>query len=332
MKKIYLVMFMALVVCCGADLMANGLSDKIDLPRNSGFFDSLVNIYNQLIDVTKDTISQNMSKVVKVASKILMTMATFWIIITSIRNVVSGGQILTDFFNKMALMVILLALLQYKYYDHFVVHNLEILFNNLPTLFTSGDGNNVITNTINQTSKIANDIWDIAENKTWISSMFAYIMGGIAVFSLCILTGVVIINVLFATVKFYIVLSMSSILIICYFFQFTRNFTIGGVKVVLGAIINITLLSIFLSLFGKIIQHSLHFDKQSSFFGSCVSVIILSFVGYKLVDVIKEIAITMTAEMIAGGGKTGSLIANVGRVASVGKEAGKIAKAKIMGK
>jgi hypothetical protein len=220
-------------------------------------------------------------------------MATIYIVVMGARSFLSGGQFLSSMVEKMFLFIILSALLQFSWYDKYILANLENLFNNLPTLFGSGGGD-IISNIISQTSSLAYDVWKAIGNIGWGLKVISMIAGAFAVGALTSLTLVVLINVLILTVEFYFVLSISSILILLFFFKFTRSLSMGAVQIVFGAILKVTLLSLFLNLFGVIITEALVFDGEGEFFASCMGIVLISAIGIVLIKVVNDIANRIT--------------------------------------
>ncbi|MDR2007417.1 MAG: type IV secretion system protein [Alphaproteobacteria bacterium] len=281
-----------------------------------GLFNGLVEIYNQLIKKTKDTIQTNMDKLTRPATKLLSTMAVVYLLVSVGRSLLVGEYLLKDSVIKVGLMLILTGLLNFKYYNMYVIQNLEVVFNGIPSLLSSNGGGSAIENVINQTSIIAEQIWTVVSGLGWMDGkIIGYAMGILAIFALALLTGVVVINVLFATIKFYLVLSLSSIFILLFFFKFTRSFAMGAVQVVMGAIINLILLSMFLNLFGGVVAGLLRFDGVD-FFASCMSIVLISCVGVYLVGVVNEIAQIITAQTIRTGGNMASAGGQIGKLGS----------------
>ena len=137
-----------------------GSGSSIGSPINveKGFFDPLVQIYNKLIQLTKNTIDSNMKEVVRSATKLLATMAfVAWIVIV-LKSWITGSYFFSELTIKTGLFLGLAILLNFNWYNKYILSNLEALFNNLPTVFNGGGGS-VIANIINQTSSIANKIW-----------------------------------------------------------------------------------------------------------------------------------------------------------------------------
>ncbi|MDR0484228.1 MAG: type IV secretion system protein [Alphaproteobacteria bacterium] len=266
----------------------NAIGDPITV-KEKGLFDPLISIYNNLIDLTKNSIEKNMKKVIKSANILLSTMATLYIIFMGGRSLMTGSHFLSDFIQKMFLFLILSALLSFQWYDKYVLSNIETLFNNLPTLFSNGGGD-IISNIVEQNSKSAKEIWDKASNIGFGLNIISWFIGFIAILALTTLTLVVLANILILTVEFYFVLSLSSILILLCFFKFTRNLTVGATQIVIGAILKITCLSLFLSLFAGVVRSALVFKDMGDFFSSCMGVVLVSFIGIVLIKIVNDIA------------------------------------------
>ncbi len=262
--------------------------------KEPGFFDPLIEIYNKIINLTKSVIEKNMKKVVKSANRLLATMAGGYIIIMGARSLLNGSPFLSETTQKMFLFLVIASLLNFKWFDFYILKNLENLFNNLPSLFSSGGGD-AISNIVNQTSDLSSIMWTAYSSISWTS--FIMTIGAIiGILALSLLTLIVLINVLILTVEFYVVLSLSSIWLLLFFFKFTRSLAMGAVQVVYCSIIKITLLSVFLSMFGGIIKEALVFNDENEFFASCMGVVVLSFVAIILLKIVNEIA-----NRIAGG-------------------------------
>jgi hypothetical protein len=272
---------------------SSNIGGEINVPK-AGMFDPLIQIYNKIIVLVKKAVESNMKKVVKSATQLLGTMAGAYIIVMGARSFLSGSQFLSSVMEKMFGFLCLLALLQFSWYDKYILSNLENLFNNLPTLFNSGGGGDVITNIISQTSSLTNKVWTAIGNIGWGLKVISIIAGAFAIGALTSLTLVVLINVLILTVEFYFVLSISSILILLFFFKFTRSLSMGAVQIVFGAILKVTLLSLFLNLFGGIIEEALVFDGEREFFASCMGIILISAIGIVLIKVVNDIANRIT--------------------------------------
>ncbi len=271
---------------------SSNIGGEISVPK-AGMFDPLIQIYNKLIKLTKKAVESNMKQVVRSASILLATMAGAYIVVMGARSFLSGSLFLSSTMEKMFGFLCLLALLQFSWYDKYILSNLENLFNNLPTVFNGGGGD-VITNIIFQTSSLANKIWKAIGEIGWGLKVISIIAGAFALGALTSLTIVVLVNVLILTFEFYFVLSISSILILLFFFKFTRSLSMGAVQIVFGAILKVTLLSLFLSLFGVIITEALIFDGESEFFASCMGIILISAIGIVLIKIVNDIANRIT--------------------------------------
>lgn len=289
----------------------SSIGGEITIPDGAGMFDPLIQIYNKLIVLVKKAVESNMKQVVKSANILLSTMATSYIIVMGTRSFLTGSQFLSSSMEKMFGFLCLLALLQFDYYDKYILANLEVLFNGLPTLFGSGGGD-IITNIIIETSSLVGKIWKTASSLPLWAMGMGYVMSFISMTALASLTLVVLINVLILTVEFYFVLSISSILILLFFFKFTRSLSMGAVQIVFGAILKVTLLSLFLSMFGGIIREALVFDGEGEFFASCMGVVLISTVGIILIKVVNEIANRITGGV---GQMAGANVPHLGNLA-----------------
>lgn len=291
--KILTIVIFSIILLCSNDLFANGFyNDSIVAPikfkPDVGMFDDLIGIYNELIALTKLSIQDNMKKIVNSARLLLGTMATLWIIVVGAKSMIAGSYFFNDLMLKMFVFLLLWALLNFNWYDQYIVKNLELLFTNLPTLFSSSGGD-VISNIINQTSMLSGEIWKGVEELGW-RAIFGVVIALIAMISLVLLSVVIVMNVLIISVEFYFVLSLSSLLILLYFFKFTRNFSIQALNVSLGAIGKLTMLSMFLSIFGGVISNALKFDNQDDFFSACIGVILICSVGMVLIKLVNDIS------------------------------------------
>ncbi len=88
-----------------------GSGSSIGSPINveKGFFDPLVQIYNKLIQLTKNTIDSNMKDVVRSATKLLATMAfVAWIVIV-LKSWITGSYFFSELTIKTGLFLGLLA-------------------------------------------------------------------------------------------------------------------------------------------------------------------------------------------------------------------------------
>jgi hypothetical protein len=269
--------------------LESNLTGQIEIKRQYILFDSLISIYNKLIDLTKKTIANNMRAVVKTSMALLTSMASLYIVVMGARSFITGSPFLTLFVEKMFLFIVLSALLQFDWYDKYILKNLENLFSNLPVLFNNGSGS-VVENIIAQTSMISDKIWVKLAKLGWGLRIIATIVGFGAMFLLVSLTMVVLVNVLLISVEFYFVLSLSSIFILLFFFKFTRSLSLGAINVIFSAIVKITFLSFFLNIYGDLIAQSLTFQEDGDFFSACMGIILVASVGIILIKVVNDIA------------------------------------------
>jgi hypothetical protein len=87
----------------------------------AGFNETLDGLYTGLTKAIQGSIKDNFGLVSRSATQLLGSMATAWVVIYGINCYIKGNSINRDFIAKMALFIILTALLSFNTFDKYVI-------------------------------------------------------------------------------------------------------------------------------------------------------------------------------------------------------------------
>ncbi|UQY79977.1 TrbL/VirB6 family protein [Candidatus Hepatincola sp. Av] len=296
MKKSFLIIFLLMCVSCH-NVYASDVGGTTDL----NWATSLGNMYQDIIDVIKGQIKENFEVVSKDAVSLLGSLAVLWIVVLSGRNFIQGRTIINDFSIKMSCFVGLTALLQFNIYEKYIVENLEILFNDLPTMFSSIDGNNVIEKVLTQAGDIVDKILAYLNSSSWLNILGDLIICAITIISVIAFTLVVVLNVLSNTVKFYLILSLGSVFILLSFFDFTRKFTVGAFSLVASSIFNMLLLTVFLKIYSEVILNQMNLVTKEDVITKAFILIAFNVASIFFINTLSEISTMVVGTAISSG-------------------------------
>lgn len=290
-------------------LPLNSFAFDVSSVSSDSIYSPIVALYDNLIDVVKTTMKAKVKDLEKGAIDLLTAMAVAYLVFRIAKSYIKDEPFRSDVFEKIVLFVVLATFLQFKYFEEYTLEPLELLFNNLPSIFSSSSSSysSSISNVLSQSGELVSGIWATLEYNNIFSVGKILIMAipvVLATISVISLTLVIILNVLLATLKFYLVLTLSSLFILLSFFKFTRQYMLGAVQVVAGAILNITLLSVFLNMYGEIFTSLVNIHGNSAEQGTMglMTVVILSSVGIFIVGTISEVAQAITGSGLTSAG------------------------------
>ena len=221
-------------------------AQAFDGDASDGIVSSMLGaVYENITRAVQGSIESILTDVSKIALKFLSSFATLWLIIYTTRAIITGRSIISDVSIKMLLFIILSALMSFKVFDKYILKNLEQIFNYLPIIFNKdfNGKDNIISNILITANTLIAQIIGTWSELSWGAMIMDTALALTSIISILAFTLVVMFNVLIATVEFYMVMGLGSLLILAYFFQFTRSLALGGLKIVIGAIFSITLLS-----------------------------------------------------------------------------------------
>ncbi len=296
--------YLLVVIILGLSQLSQAYAKEtaiIDNPYNPNisWSTSLSDMYEKVVNELKKIIKNNFEIIQNSLLKLLSSLAVLWILFVGFRGFIKGSPILSDSTIKMSLFLVLSSLLNFKYFDMYVVKNLESLFEGLPQMFSSIDSNNLINTILNTSSQAIQDILSIIASSSLISMIDNIIIGGLSIASILSLCIIVILNAILNTLKFYVVLSLGGIFILLAFFNFTRKYSIGAIQVVLGAIFNMLLLSVFLNIYNQIFINILKTSKSADFISNAMIVIVMNICAIYFIKALSEISSTIVGSSIS---------------------------------
>lgn len=262
---------------------------------------SLGKMYQDIIDVVKKQIKDNFEVVSKDAISLLGSMSVIWIVVHLGRGFLQGKAIITEFSVKIFIIVGLSALLQFSVYEKYIIDNLEILFNDLPTMFSSVDGNNIIEKVLTQSGDVVDKILAYINSSSWLSVLGDLVICLVTILSVMAFTLVVVLNVLANTVKFYLILGLGSIFILLAFFDFTRKFSVGAFSMVAASIFNMLLLTVFLKIYSEVILNQVQLISREEVITRAFILIVFNVASIFFMTTLSEISNMVVGTAISSG-------------------------------
>ncbi len=278
-------------------------AQAFDGDASDGIVSSMLGaVYENITRAVQGSIESIFTDVSKIALKFLSSFATMWLIIYTTRAIITGRSIISDVSIKMLLFIILSALMSFKVFDKYILKNLEQIFNYLPIIFNKdfNGKDNIISNILITANTLIAQIIGTWSELSWGAMIMDTALALTSIISILAFTLVVMFNVLIATVEFYMVMGLGSLLILAYFFQFTRSLALGGLKVVIGAIFSITLLSFFLRIYSDVLSNLLSYTADS-FFTSSLNIILLNSASIYLMQALMRIGESITGTVMQNG-------------------------------
>lgn len=270
-------------------------SDVLEVNKDSTL-SPLASIYNQLINAAKNNIVKIMNKLQKPVSALLASFMTFWLIIMATRSIITGNSIRDALLSKLGLFIGLSIFLQFNYFSTYIVANAENLFDNLPTYITTlgGGSNNLLQNILSSSETTIKTIGNILIDASFSFGYILSLIGGIlALISIIVVTIKVICTSLVATIKFYLVLSLSSIWILLFFFKATRTMAMQAINIIIECICQMCLLVAVLGLSSNIfikLLDDLSKASPTNILGAFIGIMIVSAVDILLIDEANKLA------------------------------------------
>ena len=278
-------------------------AQAFDGDASDGIVSSMLGaVYENITRAVQGSIESIFTDVSKIALKFLSSFATLWLIIYTTRAIITGRSIISDVSIKMLLFIILSALMSFKVFDKYILKNLEQIFNYLPIIFNKdfNGKDNIISNILITANTLIAQIIGTWSELSWGAMIMDTALALTSIISILAFTLVVMFNVLIATVEFYMVMGLGSLLILAYFFQFTRSLALGGLKIVIGAIFSITLLSFFLRIYSDVLSNLLSYTADS-FFTSSLNIILLNSASIYLMQALMRIGESITGTVMQNG-------------------------------
>lgn len=275
---------------------ASGYTSGVLEVNKDSTLSPLASIYNQLINAAKNNIVKVMNKLKKPVSVLLASFMTFWLIIMATRSIITGNSIRDALLSKLGLFIGLSIFLQFNYFSTYIVANAENLFDNLPTYITTlgGGSNNLLQNILSSSETTIKTIGNILIDASFSFGYILSLIGGIlALVSIIVVTIKVICTSLVATIKFYLVLSLSSIWILLFFFKATRTMAMQAINIIIECICQMCLLVAVLGLSSNIfikLLDDLSKASPTNILGAFIGIMIVSAVDILLIDEANKLA------------------------------------------
>lgn len=298
MRKVLVIIFFLLIFNCHSMYASTTLTSS---GENITWATSLGDLYQDIVDMIKQQIRDNFETVSKDAVSLLGSMAVIWIVIHFGRNFLQGRAIITEFSIKIFVFLGLSALLQFSVYEKYVIDNLEILFNDLPTMFSGIDGDNVIEKVLTQSGNVVDIILDYISNSSWMSVLADLFICLITIISIIAFTLVVVLNVLSNTIKFYLILGLGSIFILLAFFDFTRKFSVGAFSMIVASIFNMLLLAVFLEIYSEVILSQVQLVSREDVITKAFILIVFNIASIFFINTLSEISNMVVGTAISSG-------------------------------
>lgn len=278
-------------------------SAEVDVNPHEGY----AYLFKAIDEALKNTVKEYFDVFTKIVTKFLNSFMILYLIIMGGKTLALGQKLFSNVVSKAILFVFLSSLLSYGNFSKYVFDIAESLYINMPTLVTVGANNmsNIFDNLITQIFKLQVAIWDEAF-KGWLMTA-DIIYAFLAIICLFILGVVVLIMALIIEVRFYLVMSLSSIWILCFFFQFSRSWGIGAIKSIVGSILTMTLLCAFLSMYSEVIMNTFTGEQTFNPAGYLLTCG-FSLVGIFLISQVGSIAQELVGTAISTGTGIGKMV------------------------